>query len=180
MSDLDYDPSEEEEEYYEDYDEEQEEDEDSDNGNEIIDEESAIKQNSLYNDISEEELSDDDGGNKTDGGEVTKKTVNNTAEEVSKSALTARTTRRYKAPEKSTTRNMTTYEFTGAIVTRVNQLTHGAKPCVDITGMKDATEIALKEYYEGKLPLIIVRPYPSGKSSMHRMADLRANFRSNV
>ena len=61
MTDLDdYDPSEEEEEYYEDYDEELEEDKDSDNGNEIVDEDSAIKHNSLYNDISEEELSDDE------------------------------------------------------------------------------------------------------------------------
>lgn len=51
------------------------------------------------------------------------------------------------------------YEKALLIGTRASQIADGSKPLVDIGNMKDPLEIALKEFNEGKIPLMINRTY---------------------
>ena len=47
---------------------------------------------------------------------------------------------------------------------RAEQISMGAPPLVDITGLSDALSIAEKEFSERKIPFIIERTYPNGKT----------------
>lgn len=74
--------------------------------------------------------------------------------------------------EKSTIPYLTKYERTQLIATRAQQLSMGAVPLVDITGLKKTTDIAEKELLERKLPLIIHRILPNNKYENWRLDDL--------
>ncbi len=54
------------------------------------------------------------------------------------------------------------YEKVRVLGARAFQLSMGAPPLVDISGLNDAVSIAEKELREGKLPLIIRRTFPDG------------------
>jgi len=54
------------------------------------------------------------------------------------------------------------YEKVRVLGARAFQLSMGAPPLVDITGLNDAVSIAEKELREGKIPLIICRKFPDG------------------
>jgi DNA-directed RNA polymerase I, II, and III subunit RPABC2 len=65
---------------------------------------------------------------------------------------------------------MTKYELDQLIGLRVMHISRGALPLVDvgtdykIVGNMDLRAVALKELEQGKLPYIIKRPLPNGKS----------------
>jgi len=71
---------------------------------------------------------------------------------------------------------MTKYEFNQVISLRTNQLSLGGEPFIKIedtikTNM-DFRKIALEEMRQGKLPYIIKRQLPNGKSEYFRLSDL--------
>ena len=57
---------------------------------------------------------------------------------------------------------LTKFEKIRVLGARATQISTGAPSTVDITGLKTAMEIALKEFKEKKLPIIIQRKYPNG------------------
>ena len=58
---------------------------------------------------------------------------------------------------------LTRFEITRMLGTRAEQIENGAKSTVDIVGLKTVEEIVKKEYFQKKIPLIIVRTLPNGK-----------------
>lgn len=56
----------------------------------------------------------------------------------------------------------TKYERVRVIGARAEQISQGATPTVDTTGLMNPVDIAEKEYREGKLPIIIIRKLPTG------------------
>ena len=58
---------------------------------------------------------------------------------------------------------LTKYEKTRIIGVRATQIAGGAPSTVDIGKLTDALKIAMKEFDEGKIPLIITRRFPDGK-----------------
>lgn len=72
---------------------------------------------------------------------------------------------------------MTKYEYDQIISLRANQLALGAEAYVDTSGLKiksnmEFRKIALAELKQGRLPYIIKRELPSGKSEYYRIGDL--------
>ena len=59
--------------------------------------------------------------------------------------------------EKTTTSYMNEYEYTMAIGIRIEQIERGAKPLIDITGLTNPRDIAIKELMMRKSPLILCR-----------------------
>jgi DNA-directed RNA polymerase I, II, and III subunit RPABC2 len=57
---------------------------------------------------------------------------------------------------------ITKYEKVRLLGQRASQLSNGAPPTVDITGMRDPLKIAEKEFNCGKIPLKIIRTMPNG------------------
>ena len=57
---------------------------------------------------------------------------------------------------------ITKYERVRIIGTRAHQISMGAPPNVEIGELTDSYEIAEKEYWEKKIPLLIVRKFPNG------------------
>lgn len=55
---------------------------------------------------------------------------------------------------------------------RATQLSLGAPPMVDITGLTDALSIAEKEFEERKIPLTIKRTFPNGKTIEYSLKDM--------
>jgi DNA-directed RNA polymerase I, II, and III subunit RPABC2 len=58
---------------------------------------------------------------------------------------------------------ITKYEKVRLLGQRASQLSNGAPPMVDISGMRDPLKIAEKEYNCGKIPLKIIRTMPNGE-----------------
>ncbi len=68
---------------------------------------------------------------------------------------------------------ITRYEKARILGERAAQINSGAKPFVDVDVRTiDGYLIALREYEEKKIPFIIRRPLPNGKSEYWRFADL--------
>jgi DNA-directed RNA polymerase I, II, and III subunit RPABC2 len=68
---------------------------------------------------------------------------------------------------------LTRYEKARILGERAAQINSGAKPFVEVdVRMIDGYLIALREYEEKKIPFIIRRPLPNGKSEYWRFADL--------
>jgi len=68
---------------------------------------------------------------------------------------------------------ITNYEKVRILGQRADQISKGAPPAIDITGLHDAMSIAEKELAEGKNPLIITRTYPNGKTRNFIVADMK-------
>jgi len=75
-----------------------------------------------------------------------------------------------KTPKKSVP-FLTKFEKARIIGVRLQQLAYGAKPRVDVTGLKSIQEIADKELKERKMPFIIRRTMPNGKHEDWRMEE---------
>ncbi len=76
---------------------------------------------------------------------------------------------------KTTSRIMSKYEKTVIIGVRTRQLQLGAKPLVDIQGLRTEQDIALRELEERRLPLVVkrtLRGVPPVKVEYWRVADL--------
>lgn len=67
----------------------------------------------------------------------------------------------------------TKYERARIIGVRTTQIAYGAEPQVDVTGMTDPYDMAVKEFDEGKTPpLIIQRRLPGGEVENVRVSEL--------
>ena len=71
----------------------------------------------------------------------------------------------------------TKYEYTSLIATRAQQIAEGAKPLVDLKGMKTSDPmfiwtVAKREIEERKLPYIIRRQLPNNTSEFWSVPEL--------
>lgn len=67
---------------------------------------------------------------------------------------------------------LTKYEKTRVIGQRATQISKGAPPLVDITGLDDAISIAEKELLEKKMPLKVKRFYPNGETKEFKVSEM--------
>ena len=67
---------------------------------------------------------------------------------------------------------LTKFEKTRVLGQRAEQISRGAPPMVDITGIYDALEIAEKELFEKKIPINIIRTYSDGTKEVISVNDL--------
>jgi DNA-directed RNA polymerase I, II, and III subunit RPABC2 len=75
----------------------------------------------------------------------------------------------------------TKYEYTTLIATRAQQLAEGAKPLIDLKGMKTSDpmfvwSVAKKEVAERKLPFIIRRQLPNNMSEFWSVQELEVSW----
>jgi DNA-directed RNA polymerase I, II, and III subunit RPABC2 len=82
-----------------------------------------------------------------------------------------------KAEERLTLPYFTKYEYTVLLGIRTQQLADGAKPLVDIKDLQKSDprflhKVAEKEIVEQKLPFIVNRRMPSGKSEKWLASEL--------
>jgi DNA-directed RNA polymerase subunit K/omega len=87
--------------------------------------------------------------------------------DVTESMKTPRITREY----------YTKYEFVYLLGTRAQQLAEGARPLVDITGLKTSDprfveHVAKREIEQQKLPNIVVRRMPDGSAEYWSVEEL--------
>jgi DNA-directed RNA polymerase I, II, and III subunit RPABC2 len=67
---------------------------------------------------------------------------------------------------------LTKFETVRILGQRAEQISCGAPPMVDITGMDNALTIAKKELKEKKIPLKIRRTYPGGEVREFAIFDM--------
>ena len=60
-------------------------------------------------------------------------------------------------------KRLSKYELTALIGYRAQQLAEGAPPYVVVKPGMDAIAIAIEEFVQGQMPLLIERPYPTNK-----------------
>jgi len=75
----------------------------------------------------------------------------------------------------------TKYEYTALIATRAQQLAEGAKPLIDLKGLKTSDPmfvwtVAKKEVAERKLPYIIRRQLPNNTSEFWSVQEMEINW----
>ena len=68
---------------------------------------------------------------------------------------------------------LTKYEKARIIGKRAMQLSKGSPPLVDVSGIENPVDIAIKELKERKIPFIIRRPLPNGSYEDWRLEELR-------
>ncbi len=73
--------------------------------------------------------------------------------------------------KKETLPFLTKFEKARIIGVRMQQLASGAKPCIDIKGLKSIEEIAYAELNLRALPFIVKRPLPNGKVEYWKMEE---------
>jgi len=71
----------------------------------------------------------------------------------------------------------TKYEYTALIAIRAQQLAEGARPLVDLKGLKQSDpefvrHVAKREIEQQKLPFIIRRRFPDGTSEYWNVQDM--------
>ena len=66
----------------------------------------------------------------------------------------------------------TIYERARIIGVRTTQIASGADPKTDVKGLTDPYDMAVKEFEEGKSPLIILRRLPGGEVERVRVSEL--------
>ena len=64
------------------------------------------------------------------------------------------------------------FEKVRIIGQRAEQISLGAPPLVNISGLTDALSIAEKEFLERKIPFIVERTYPDGKIRKIPLSDM--------
>ena len=75
-----------------------------------------------------------------------------------------------KIPKKTIPR-LTKFERARIVGVRLQQLAYGAKPRIDITGLKNINEIVERELIERKIPFIIRRSLPNGISEDWKLEE---------
>ena len=71
---------------------------------------------------------------------------------------------------------LTKFEKARVLGQRAKQLSTGAPPLVDITGLTSAIDIAEKELMNNKVPIIITRTYPNGYTKDFKVSDMNIFF----
>lgn len=87
---------------------------------------------------------------------------------------------KYSTAEDTDTRSspmMSKYEFNSVIGLRATMLSKGAIPLVDVTDLEiksnmELRSVAIRELNENKLPFIVERQLPGGKSEHWKVASL--------
>ena len=74
--------------------------------------------------------------------------------------------------DRKTTPYLTKYERARVLGTRSMQLSIGAVPTVETNGETDPLKIAEKELLEGRMPIKIRRPLPSGQFEEWSVSEL--------
>lgn len=69
-------------------------------------------------------------------------------------------------------KTLTKYERTNIIGLRAEQLARGAQPFVDASDPFDPYEVAERELAMRRLPFIVVRPTPDGKTEQVRVDEM--------
>lgn len=69
-------------------------------------------------------------------------------------------------------KRLTKYEVTKTISERAEQISYGAECHVDVQGLSDPLEMATKEFYEGKNPLVIRRYFPNHTPEKPHFEDI--------
>jgi DNA-directed RNA polymerase I, II, and III subunit RPABC2 len=92
-------------------------------------------------------------------------------------SITRKSVQESLAKEKTTLPYYTKYEQVTLIATRAQQLAEGAKPLVSLDGMLTSDpqfvwNVAEKEVFERKLPFIIHRRLPDGRSEFWSAQEL--------
>jgi DNA-directed RNA polymerase subunit K/omega len=77
--------------------------------------------------------------------------------------------------KQTTLPRLTKFEQTAIIGYRAQQLAEGAPPYIVVENHKDAIGIALQEYAEGKIPLMVERPIPACKVGVFTYETYRLN-----
>ncbi|KAL7719941.1 DNA-directed RNA polymerase I [Entamoeba marina] len=77
-----------------------------------------------------------------------------------------------KGEDRTTTKFMTKYEKARVLGTRAAQISNNAPTFVELNGMTDPLEIAMKELKEKKLPFIIRRRLPNGAYEDWKISEL--------
>ena len=67
---------------------------------------------------------------------------------------------------------LTKYEKVRILGTRATQISMGAPPTIDITGLYDAMSIAEKELENKCIPLIVIRKLPNGKVTQIPVSEM--------
>ena len=67
---------------------------------------------------------------------------------------------------------LTKFERSKIIGTRMEQLARGAIPFVNVSGLTNIKQIALKELHEKKTPFIVSRTMPNGKREYFKLSDM--------
>jgi DNA-directed RNA polymerase I, II, and III subunit RPABC2 len=75
-------------------------------------------------------------------------------------------------PLHTTTPILTKFEKSSILGLRAKQINSGAPPFVERNGLIDGYQIALEELKQKKLPFIIKRPLPDGRSEYWNVSDL--------
>jgi DNA-directed RNA polymerases I, II, and III subunit RPABC2 len=81
-----------------------------------------------------------------------------------------------KSKDRITKPFLTKYERARIIGYRAEQIASGTVPCVDISNLTNAVEIANKELTERKLPLVIKRTLPNNDSEYWKLEELDINI----
>jgi DNA-directed RNA polymerase I, II, and III subunit RPABC2 len=68
---------------------------------------------------------------------------------------------------------LTKFEKARIVGVRLQQLAYGAKPRVNVTGLKSINEIVKKELIERKIPFIIRRTLPNGQSEDWKLEEFQ-------
>lgn len=68
--------------------------------------------------------------------------------------------------------NITKYERARAIGVRARQISEGSAVHVNVDGLIDELDMATKEYYAGKSPLIIRRYHPNHSANNPNFKDI--------
>lgn len=82
-------------------------------------------------------------------------------------------TNSYNQKQKVTTPYITKYEKSRILGTRATQISMNSPVMVDIGQLSDPLEIALKEFEERKIPLLIRRFLPNGEYEDWKLTDFK-------
>jgi DNA-directed RNA polymerase I, II, and III subunit RPABC2 len=67
---------------------------------------------------------------------------------------------------------LTKYEKARVLGIRALQLSNGAVPMVNVGNLKNVNDIAEKELFEYKIPIIIKRKFPDGSSVSLKVSEM--------
>lgn len=76
------------------------------------------------------------------------------------------------AQKRTTSKYMTKYERARVLGTRALQLSMNAPPMVDVDGLTDPLDIAMKELQSKKIPMIVRRRLPDGSYEDWKCSEL--------
>lgn len=68
---------------------------------------------------------------------------------------------------------LTKFEIARVIGMRATDISNGAPPTIDTTGMTDAIRIARAELINRTIPMTIERKYPNGEVKVYKVSEMK-------